>query len=258
VLARIGIVCLGFTLGMLAVAPGWAENGDFSGQVKKPVREAIDTRQTTQKAEEKWRNEKQKLVALYEQLQQEQNRLQTQKDQLQHEIAAARERTALKEKQLKDMEQISIQITPFLQELVVRLRQVISSDKPFLMAERGQRTERLIRLMEDPEVSVSEKFRKAMEALMVEAEYGNTIEVYQETIDVDNAASLVNIFRMGRISLFYQTLDQKRCGFYDVAAAGWRPLPTTFNRSLQAAIEIGAKRQPVTLLTLPLGRMANR
>jgi hypothetical protein len=112
--------------------------------------------------------------------------------------------------------------------------------------------------MEDPEVSVSEKFRKAMEALLVEAEYGSTIEVYQQTIAVDDAPSLVNVFRLGRISLFYQTLDQKRCGFYDVAAAAWRPLPTAFNRCLQTAIEIGAKRRPVELLTLPLGRMVGQ
>jgi hypothetical protein len=97
-----------------------------------------------------------------------------------------------------------------------------------------------------------------MEALLVEAEYGSTIEVYQQTIDVDGAPSLVNVFRLGRISLFYQTLDQKRCGFYDVAATGWRPLPTAFNRCIQTAIEIGAKRRPVELLTLPLGRMAGR
>jgi hypothetical protein len=97
-----------------------------------------------------------------------------------------------------------------------------------------------------------------MEALLVEAEYGSTIEVYQQTIELDNAPSLVNLFRLGRISLFYQTLDRKQCGFFDVAAADWRPLPAAFNRSIQTAIEIGTKRRPVELLALPLGRMAGR
>jgi FtsZ-binding cell division protein ZapB len=249
---------MGIVLAVSAVTPGWAENSDFSGQIKKPVREAIDTRQTTQKAEEKWRDERRKLVAVYEQLQQEQKQLQDRKEHLQQEIIAAQDRIAPKEKQLQDIEQISTQITPFLQELAGRLRQRVSGSMPFLTAEREQRITRLTGLMEDPEVSVSEKFRKTMEALLVEAEYGSTIEVYQQTIDVDGAPSLVNVFRLGRISLFYQTLDQKRCGFYDVAATGWRPLPTAFNRCIQTAIEIGAKRRPVELLTLPLGRMAGR
>lgn len=252
------IVYAGFVLAMSVVAQGWAENTDVSRQVKKPVREAIDTRQNTQKEEEKWRDDRRKLVAVYEQLQQEQKQLRNRKEHLQHEIIATQGRIVLKEKQLEDIEQISTQIKPFLQELSVRLRQLVSGGMPFLTAERDQRIARLTGYIEDPKVSVSEKFRKAMEALLVEAEYGSTIEVYQQTIELDNVPSLVNVFRLGRISLFYQTLDQKQCGFYDVAKADWRPLPAGFNRSIQTAIEIGAKRRPVELLTLPLGRMAGR
>jgi hypothetical protein len=258
VLPHIAVVFTGFVLAMSVVAPGWAENTDLSKQVKKPVREAIDTRQNTQKEEEKWRDERHKLVAVYEQLQHEQKQLQDRKELLQHQIIATKDRIALKAKQLEDIEQISTQIRPFLQELAGRLRQLVSGGMPFLTAERNQRMARLTGYLEDPEVSVSEKFRKAMETLLVEAEYGSTIEVYQQTIELDNAPSLVNVFRLGRISLFYQTLDRKRCGFYDVAAADWRPLPAAFNRSIQTAVEIGAKRRPVELLTLPLGRMAGR
>lgn len=252
------VVFTGFVLLMSAVAQGGTENVDISEQVKKPVRQAIHARQNTQKAEEQWRDEKRQLAALYEQLQQEQKQLADRKEHLQHEMIAAKERIALKEKQLADIEQISVQMSPFLQELVGTLQELVSSGMPFLTVERKQRVARLTSLLEDPEVSVSEKFRKTMEALLVEAEYGNTIEVYQQTIDLDEAPSLVNIFRLGRISLFYQTLDRQRCGFFDVAAHAWRQLPSAFNRSIQTAIDIGAKRRPVELLTLPLGRMAHR
>lgn len=257
-LSQIAVVFTGFVLAMSVASPGWAEDTDLSRAIKKPVRKAIDTRQNTQKDEEKWRNEKRKLVVAYEQLQQKQIRLQDQNEHLQHQITATRDRIALKAKQLEDIEQIATQVRPFLQELAGRLRQLVSGGMPFLTTERDQRVARLTDYIEDPEVSSSETFRKAMEALLVEAEYGSTIEVYQQTIELDNAPSLVNVFRLGRISLFYQTLDQKRCGFYDVAAADWRPLPTAFNRSIQTAIEIGAKQRPVELLTLPLGRMAGR
>jgi hypothetical protein len=111
-------------------------------------------------------------------------------------------------------------------------------------------------LLADPGVTVSEKFRKTMEALMVEAEYGRTIEVYQETITMDSQPLLATIFRLGRIGLFYQTLDHSRSGMFDVATRTWIPLPPSFDNALEAAIDIGAKRQPVELLSLPLGRMA--
>ena len=257
-LPRTTIVSMGIVLAVSLVASAWADNSSFSRLVKKPVREAIDTRQTTQIEEEKWRDERRELEVVYDQLLHEQKQLQARKDKLQHEITVAQERIVRKEKQLEDIEQISIQIRPFLQELAGRLRQLVSGGMPFLTAEREQRMARLDRLMEDPEVSISEKFRKAMESLLVEAEFGSTIEVYQQTIDLDDGPSLVNVFRLGRISLFYQTLDQKQCGFFDVAATAWRPLPGALNRTIETAIEIGAKRRPVELLTLPLGRMAGR
>jgi hypothetical protein len=258
VFSHMTIMFMGFLLTMSVNVPGRAESIDLSRQVKKPVRRAIDARQNTQKAEEKWRDEKRKLAAAYDSLLQEREQLQVRKEQLQQDLIAVRDRIDLKEKQLEDIEQVSARMAPFLQELAGRLRQLVSGGMPFLTAEREQRIARLTVLMEDPEVSVSEKFRKAMEALLVEAEYGNTIEVYQQTIAVDGASCLVNIFRLGRVSLFYLTLDRKRCGFYDVAAGAWRRLPVAFNRSIRTAIEIGAKRRPVELLTLPLGRMAGR
>lgn len=257
-LTQITVLGMGVLLAASVAAPAWAEDGNFSRQVKKPVREAIDSRQATQKAEEKWRDERHKLLAVYEKLQLDQKQLKDRKERLQQEIVAARERLELKEKQLQDMAQISIQVNPFLQELVGHLRQLVSGSMPFLASEREQRITRLAGLLEDSEAPVSEKFRKAMEALQAEAEYGSTVEVYQQTIGVDGTPSLVNVFRLGRISLFYQTLDQKRSGYYDVAADAWQPLPNAFNRSIQTAIDIGAKRKPVEILTLPLGRITGR
>ena len=249
------VAWLAFAIFVGAVPAGGAQDSDFTSQVKEPVREAVDIRQSTQKEEARWREERQKLVAVYEQLQEEEKQLQVQHEQLQEKTAAAKERIMAKERQLADIAQISSQIDPFLQELVERLEKLSANDLPFLIAERRQRIQRLNDLMHDPEVAVSEKLRKAMEALLVEAEYGQTIEVYQQTISIENQSMLVNIFRLGRISLFYQRLDQQTCGYYDVSAAAWQPLPASYNRAIQAAMDIGARRRPVEMLTLPIGRL---
>jgi predicted secreted protein len=242
-----------------AVPPGWgAESGGrpFSQQVIRPVQEAVAIRQTTQKQEEQWRDDHQKLVALYGQLQAEREQLKTTRDALKESIAGTRRRIAEKENQLAAMEQIRTRIEPFLHESLETLRRQIAGDLPFLPEERRQRVQRLAELLGDPEVAISEKYRKVLEAWMVEAEYGNTIEVYQQTIAVENNEMLVNVFRLGRISLFYQTLDRSGCGFFDVAAGTWRPLPDDYNRTLSAAIDIGTKKKPAELLSLPLGRIS--
>lgn len=243
-------------IGIGGVLPVSAETTAVGDRVVESVTRAVETRQTTQKEEEAWRNEQRELAAAFDLLQQEQQLLSEQEARLMRETAAAEARIAEKEKELADSREISDRIDPFLRETVDRLRRMLSDGLPFLMAERRQRIDRLAQMMEEPEVAMSEKLRKVMEALQVEAEYGNTIDVDQQSIPINGVSRQVNIFRLGRISLFYQTLDRKECGFFDVAAGAWQPLPPTHVRDIQIAVEIGAKRRPVELLRLPLGRMA--
>lgn len=250
-----GVLLINAIIAFIGVLPVSGTETGVDKQIKEPVAESIRVRQATQKAEELWRDDKQKLVARFEQLELEQQQLATRKTALEEKTVATAARIAAKEKQLADIEAIQSRIVPMIDSLVEALRQHLDDDLPFLPEERRKRLERLEELRHDPDVAVSEKFRKVMEALLVEAEYGNTIEVYQQTISVDGRDMLANIFRLGRISLFFQTLDSKTCGVFDVAASAWQILPATFNKNIQTAMDIGAKRQPVEILTLPLGRM---
>ena len=89
----------------------------------------------------------------------------------------------------------------------------------------------------------------------MEAEYGNTIEVYQGRIILGGKEILVDIFRLGRISLFFRTLDKMTAGTFDQAQNAWKVLPKKYNREINAAIEMGLKRRSADLLNLPLGRI---
>ena len=231
------------------------ENRDIGSQIREPVRESVEIRKQTQAENEQWQREKQVLAARYDRLQEENHRLAAQVDALEENVAAAGRRVARKEKQLADIGHVTEGIKPFLWELAGRIEALAEDGPPFLKEERRQRVNRLNEIMAEPDVPVSEQYRKAMEALLVEAEYGNTIEVYQQTIDAQGRTMLVNIFRLGRISLFYQTLDRQENGWFNVAENRWEKLPKTYNREISSAIDIGARRQPVELLTLPLGRL---
>ena len=146
-------------------------------------------------------------------------------------------------------------MTPFLKELIDALNAQLSTSLPFLAGEREERIERLEQLMLGPKTSVSEQYRKIMEALLVEAEYGFTTEVNQETISVAGKNLLVNIFRLGRLSLFYQSLDGSECGFFNVVKNDWEPLSVVYRDAVSTAVDITSKRQSVELLTLPVGRL---
>jgi len=224
-------------------------------QIKKPVSESIRIRQNTQQNEVQWQGDKQKLLARYDELTETALQLSGKKQALTEKNENSRSRIVVKQKQLDDIEQIQKEIIPLIASLIKELEEFTATDLPFLTEERDVRLQRLVEIRDDPEIAVSEKFRKVMEAMLVEIEYGNTIEVYQETIATEERKMLVNIFRLGRVAQFFQTLDHQSCGFYNVAAAAWQPLPTSYNRTIEAAMEIGAKRRPVELLTLPLGRI---
>lgn len=228
----------------------------ISDNVQKPVKEAISLYQETQQQEERWRDEKQILAAEYEALLQAQEKLSRQEKELTIHNKASMERISEKELKISRMQQITTRIEPFLENLTAQLEQMISTDSPFLLEERRRRLKKLRLTLNDPDITVSEKFRKVTESLFVEAEYGQTIEVYQETVPIEGRQRLVNILRLGRIGLFYQSLDQTDCGHYNVAQKKWLPLPNRYNPGIEAAIEMGAKRRPIELLSLPIGRIS--
>jgi len=230
-------------------------HGADTDQIKKPVAESIRIRQDTQEHEQKWRDDREKLLTRLDTLEEAKKHLSLRRTTLEEKVAGLKSRIAGKAKQLEDIETIQQEITPMIAALIKELEDFVAADQPFLGEERHTRLTRLIELRDDPGVPVSEKFRKVLEAMLVEAEYGNTIEVYQETIATGDGEMLVDIFRLGRVCLLYQSLDHKSCGFYNVAAKAWQPLPGVYNRSVAAAMEIGAKRRPAELLTLPLGRI---
>lgn len=252
---RVTILCI-----LLCLIPfaGLSWGKGIEDQVKQPVRQAISLLKKTQEHEKQWRIDKEKLIARLDQLQTANEDLSRRRTELQCSAAATESRIVDKKKQLADIARITNEISPFLHELYEQLQHIVADGLPFLETEREQRIEKLRPVMMDPSVTVSEKYHKVMEALLVEAEYGFTYEVTQQTIPLENAPTLVNIFRLGRLGLFYLSLDKKLCGLYNIATKTWQPLGVKHLPAIRAAVAIGLKRRPVELLDLPVGKMVNK
>ena len=244
--------CLLFSL---SAKTAGAQPTETQRRVEQPLRQAIDTSQSAQKTVDQWRGDRERLTARYELLEQEIKQLKERNDELQAAVDATGVRLAQKKEQLGEIERITGEITPFLEELYTKIAVAQQQGPPFLQQERQDRLEKLQALINDPGVSVGEKYRRLMEGLMVEAEYGTTTEVYQDHIDLQGQATLVDVFRLGRLNLFYLTLDQEYCGFYNEADRIWQPLDEASLRPLKSAVAMATKRQPVEMISLPLGRM---
>ena len=250
------ILVMGTALLLMAPAIGFSAR-NTADTARKKVDNAITTRQNTQKKQDQWETEKSTLIIEYEQVKARQEQLLSTRKTLAQEAAGhdalVEDLAAQKEAQL----QIQREMLPFLKEVYASLDKMVTDDPPFLREERQHRLQKLAGIMDDVEISIAEKYRKIMEALFVEAEYGNTIEVTQDKIVIAGSEVLADVLRLGRISLFALTLDHQSAAVFNVAENRWAPLEKDHLPSVIAAVEMGKKRRTVEILSLPIGQLAN-
>jgi hypothetical protein len=132
----------------------------------------------------------------------------------------------------------------------------VGRDLPFLLDERNHRLDLLRSELVRPDVTGAEKLRRILEALQIEAGYGNTVEVDQQKIVVSGEEIFVDMLRLGRVSVFWRTPDGKRVGEWDRGTAHWVELPGKYRRSIGYAMEMASRTRPIELISLPLGRIA--
>ncbi len=117
---------------------------------------------------------------------------------------------------------INRQIFPLMTRMIDGLEQSIALDVPFLMEERTNRVNELKDIMERSDVSVSEKFRKVMEAYQIENDYGNSVDTYEQSLTLgDGQTRAYSILRVGRVGLYFQSEDAKITGRWDDGAREW-------------------------------------
>lgn len=225
------------------------------------VKKSIQIQQKSQADRTRWEQEKNRLVIKYEQLLKQQALLDEENKTLSDQEKQLRKTNKALVQRKIELLRLQKELGPFLNTLHQSLETLIKTDPPFLRKERESRLVRLAEILNDTTVSINEKYRKVMEALFIEAEYGATIEVYQEKIHLNNGSkegTLGNIFRLGRVSLFFLSLDGTLCGTYNPGEKEWQVLPESYLPAIRSAVEIGSKRRPADLMPLPVGRLARQ
>ena len=104
---------------------------------------------------------------------------------------------------------MSRDVTPLMGRMIDNLEQFVLLDIPFMLEERTQRVAALREAMANADVTVSERYRRILEAYQIEMEFGRTIEAYEDTLGEGNAQRTLQFLRVGRVALLYQTEDQK-------------------------------------------------
>ena len=178
--------------------------------------------------------------------------LKTYNNQLEKLIGNQKESIANIRKQLNSIEQTQRNIIPLTLNMVSVLGEFVRLDMPFHVEERKTRAKTIKDMMDRPDVSLPDKYRRIMEAYEIEMEYGRTIDTYSDNIVRDGKNYTVNILRIGRVALLYQTLDGKECGYWDKVENIWKGLPDDYNASVAEGILIADKQSPPDFINVPV------
>ena len=154
--------------------------------------------------------------------------------------------------QIASIKETNEGVIPFMFEMLATLENFISKDTPFLMEERSKRIDSLKEMMKRADVSTSEKFRRILEAYQIENEYGRTIEAYRGVIKKNKNEVTVDFLKMGRMALYYQTLDKSEQALWDKANKKWVTLDSGFESDLFQALKVARKQTTPDILTLGL------
>lgn len=160
------------------------------------------------------------------------------------------------QRQTAEIDNIETGALPLMLKMTDTLADLVKVDVPFLKEERQERIDNLKALIDRADVTAGEKYRRIMEAYLVEVEYGRTIEAYRGELVIDSEARTVDFLRIGRVGLYYQTLDGSETGHWNPQQKAWHMLGSHYRVAVRDGLRIARKQTPPELLTLPVSAPA--
>ena len=246
---------LAFCTTTLLTAPAAA---DVVEKTLSKSEDNIHREQRTQKHIDQLSEQTQSMLGEYQALSRELDGLIVYNDQMQRLVASQEEEELLIAQQLEDIDFTRQQIVPLMLRMIGQLDTFISTDRPFLLTERTRRVQQLTELMDRSDVVLAEKYRRILEAYQIELDYSRTLETYQEEIEIDAIARTVDILRVGRTGLYYQTLDRKSAAYWDNLQNAWVNADAAQRRAIQQGMRIASQQLAPELLELPLAAAGHR
>jgi hypothetical protein len=211
-----------------------------TGQIEAVIQEQVKSEQGAINSQAKIAqldDESSKMLAEYRQITAEAESLRSYNDQLAVQVKSQDDELQDMTRQLDEIATTSREVLPMMNKMLTTLEQFVSLDLPFLPEERADRIAGLKDMMGRADVSISEKYRRIIEAYQIEIEFGRTLEAYQGKV----GERTVEFLRAGRVALMYQTLDGKETGYWDNAARDWK-VDERYAEAVQEGLKVARKQ----------------
>lgn len=227
----------------------------YAGNLENAIDTQVKTDIAAQKSQQQVDNladETTQMLAEYRNVLAQTESLRAYNDQLDTLVASQKKELDSIALQLKNIETTQRDIVPLMIKMIEVMTQFVELDIPFLPEERKTRVVELQTLMDRADVTLAEKYRRILEAYQVETEYGRTIEAYQAELVNGDTARTVDFLRIGRVSLYYLSLDGMEAGIWDTKSGQWQPLSDDYLQPIAQGLKVALKQLPPDLLVLPV------
>lgn len=172
--------------------------------------------------------------------------------QLEKQIASQEKQIVDSVQEMESIDETEKGVLPLMDEMITTLDEFVELDIPFNLDARQTRVQNLYALMDDANVSVSEKYRKILEAYQIEMQYGNAVSVDTGSIDANGEPLEVEFLRVGRLTYVYLTLDGKRGAYWNKLERKWETLPDEYLDSVNNAIKFSRGISSPVLFKVPV------
>ena len=243
------------TCAALAALAGWAAYAQGNPQT---VTTTVNEQQAANKAAaasqtrvNQLDDETQAMLNEYRVTLRETESLRRYNEQLEIQIKSQEAEVVSINQQIQDIDRTNREIYPLMQRMIETLEQFVKLDVPFLAEERAKRVATLKETVNRADVSTAEKYRRLLEAYTIEMEYGRTSDAYEDKLGEGDAARTVNVLRIGRTALMYQTLDGDETGYWDADQKTWVE-DSDYAKHVKEGLKVARKQVAPDLLIVPV------
>lgn len=171
-----------------------------------------------------------------------------------------RRQIAIQEREIETIAESIAEVRNVTQELPLLMNRMLASveqfialDIPFHLEARQARVQFVRDAIDNPNVSTAERFRQILVLFQTENAYGRTRETYPATLTIDGVQRDVDLLRVGRIALVYQSKDRLTTGAWDPQTRQWITLDAgEYRNAIRTAINVAAGMVAPEIIDLPI------
>ena len=170
-------------------------------------------------------------------------------------IKGVKENIKLYEFKKDELQTLRKNLEPYLEQVVDKMAAFIEQDLPFWVEDRKKRVSNLRNSLNNYKYKMSEKMRQVFaEGLQLETEFGARIQPIKDiTLKLNGIETQVTLMKIGRVNMYYMSINEKQIGMWDKKTKQWVALPDELIKNFKEAFDMALANRAPEIVELPLG-----